>query len=407
MTWQIRTAEDPLTPIIIKRLVESGYLVDDVHTSVIVHNLERLQTRLNAVSKLFPQSALHTLAVKANPLPGILKCAVDQGWGLETASSGELALARSVGCPPERIVFDSPAKTRRELLGVSGEGITVNVNSGSELERVAKLNLSGPVGLRINPMVAESDRESATMVATARSKFGVPLNLARPLLDRFQQVTGLHVHVGSQVATKADLVEAARRVVELATQYPSITWLDIGGGLPTRYRTGDPGLHPAEYLRSLLEAAPKLANYRLITEMGRAIQANCGFAVSRVEYVTEDRMILHLGADFALRECYQNDSWYHEIEVFDSQGRLKTGETRPYDLFGPLCFSGDRLASQRSLPEVEEGDLLVMHDTGGYTLGMWSRYCSRLMPEVLAWDGSQLEVLRKRETEDDLVRFWG
>lgn len=371
-----------------------------------VHDLAKLRGRFDYLQRAFPEGALHTLAVKANPLHDVLTMAVECGLGLETASSGELALARAAGCPPERVVFDSPAKTRTELQQAAAGGLTVNVNSAAELERVQSISGDFPLGLRVNPVVAGENRESATMVATARSKFGIPIEQAVPLLARYPRVSGLHVHVGSQVATVDDLVEAARRVVELAGRYPQIEWLDIGGGLPTRYSADDRGLDPKDYYQALLQVAPKIGGYRLITEMGRALQANCGFAVSRVEYVTAHRAILHFGADLALRECYQPEAWHHEFQVFDREGRPKVGGERAYDLFGPLCFSGDRLAKERLLPALEEGDLVVMHDVGGYTTGMWSRYCSRLMPEVVGVDGQELKVLKRRETEEDLLRFW-
>ena len=406
MCWSFRTAYSPLNRITVKQLLQQGYLTDDLHTSVIVHNFDLLQKRIAHLVEAFPQDTLHTLAVKANPLPPILQHAVNHGMGLETASSGEIALAEAVGCPVENIVFDSPAKTRAEIERALRLGLTVNVNSSSELERVAQVGFHNRVGLRVNPVVAEASRESTTMVATARSKFGVPIDRCPELLKQYPQLTGLHVHVGSQVATKDDLVEASRRVVELADQFPNIQWLDIGGGLPTQYRSDDPGLDPEVYFQALKEAAPTIANYRLITEMGRALQSNCGFAVSKVEYVTDDRLIVHLGADFALRECYQPDSWYHDLEILDPQGNPKAGPRKRYDIFGPLCFSGDRLGKERELPDVEEGDLLVIHDCGGYTLGMWSRYCSRLMPEVVGLESGKLKVIKSRETEADLVGSW-
>jgi diaminopimelate decarboxylase len=244
------------------------------------------------------------------------------------------------------------------------------------------------------------------MVATEGSKFGVPLPEVAGMLQRFPFVTGLHVHIGSQVATKDDLVEGTRRVVELASRFPGIEWLDIGGGLPTRYHPSDPGLSPSDYLTALREAAPAIDSYRLITEVGRAVHAGCGWAATRVEYVEPGRAILHLGADFCLRECYQQDRWYHEIKVFDAKGDPKEGPTEPVDLFGPLCFSGDLVARARALPKLELGDLVVLCDVGAYTLSMWSRYCSRAIPEIVGYGNGAWTVLRNREKPQDLVKFW-
>lgn len=407
--WLRRSAELGHWPERIGLLLRGPYLGRD-HPCVIVHELSLMTSRLSRLQQSFPPATLHTVAIKANPLLAVLKVIVEQGFGLEAASEGEIALALAAGCPKERIVYDSPAKTPSELTQALSQGFLINANSGRELERLSSLLKEKPckpkIGLRCNPMVCSKERSSATMVAAPDSKFGVAISEAPTLLRTYDFVSGLHLHIGSQVATLEDLVEGARRVVDLAEQFPQIQWIDIGGGLPTRYRSNDRGLSPEEYLKELRAQVPKLFNYPLITEMGRAVQANCGWAASRVEYVEPGRAILHLGADFALRECYQPQEWWHEISIFDGQGKPKQGPREPVDLYGPLCFSGDRLAQQRPLPKLEAGDIAVIHDVGAYTLSMWSRYCSRPIPEVLGGDGEGYRVLRARESVQDVVDFW-
>lgn len=401
--WSHRSAD--YSSSLVRLLIKRGHLGPD-RPAALVHNMDLLKDRLTDLQSLFPAGTLHSLAVKSNPLLGLLRLAVEAGAGLEVASAGELALAQAAGCPSQKIVLDSPAKTRPELAQACLLGITINANSAAELARLESLQPRGRVGLRINPAVAQADRACATMVATPDSKFGVPLEQARTLLARYSWLSGLHVHVGSQVATLEDLLLAGQRVSELALEFPQVEWIDIGGGLPARYRSGDPTLSPAHYLQALRDSVPRLFQYQLITEFGRVVQANCGLAVSRVEYIETDRAVLHLGADFALRECYQPKSWPHEWEVFDSQGVPKEGPVQTIDLYGPLCFSGDRLAHQVSLPSIQPGDFVVMHDCGAYTLGMWSRYCSRPMPEVIGLIGEELVTLRRAEDPTDLVKFW-
>jgi len=373
---------------------------------VVVHDFDSLDLRLSQLQEAFPQDTLHAVAVKANPLPKVLRFLVERGCGLETASRGELELAFRAGCPPERMVFDSPAKTVEEIRFALQHEILLNANSGAELERISQFITNGKVGLRINPLVAPPERADTTMVAVKGSKFGVPLPEAEALLEKHPFVNGLHLHIGSQVATLEDLVEGGKRVVELADRFPHLEWLDIGGGLPTRYRESDPGLGPDTYLNALREAAPSIDRYQLTTEIGRALHAGCGWAASRVEYVEPGRAIIHLGADFCLRECYQGDKWFHQFRVFDSDGQEKTGPTQPVNLFGPLCFSGDLVAEGVPLPPLEPGDIVVMCDVGGYTLGMWSRYCSRAVPEVVGRFQGDWSVLRKRETPEQIVSFW-
>ncbi len=405
--WLQRTVEGNFESTL-SSLLSYGALLD--HDSAIVVDLQALEVRWKELADAFPSGTLHAVAVKANPLLEVLRLLVGLGAGLEVASGGELALALAADCPTARIVYDSPAKTARELSHALHLGVRINANSWAELERIEALLASqssrSQIGLRLNPVIAGSERESATMVATAGSKFGLLAPQVEAALARFPFLSGLHVHVGSQVATREDLVLGVRRALELAQKFPQIRWLDIGGGLPSRYRSEDPGLSPKDYAETLLSDLPGLAQYDLITEVGRALHSGCGWAVTRTEYADQSKAILHLGADFALRTAYQPESWYHEMTVHGAEGRLKVGELHPVDLYGPLCFSGDRIAQGRLLPRLEEGDLVVVHDTGAYTLSMWSRYCSRAIPPVYGWTGTGWKILRQGEAPEDLVEFW-
>jgi diaminopimelate decarboxylase len=403
--WRQRSGEARIWLQHLGSLLKQGYFSDD-HPWVLCYDLNKLLSRVAHLRATFPEDTLHTSAIKANPLPPILRLLVDNGMGLEAASIGEIELARHAGCPLDQVVFDSPAKTKSELRRAVESGIAINSNSALELERLSTLQPRGRVGLRCNPMVAGSERATDTMVATRGSKFGVSLDEAQLLLRRYPFVNGLHVHIGSQVATLEDLVEGVGRVSVLAQKSSQISWLDIGGGLPTRYAESDAGLPIVGYLEELRRAVPRLEHYTLVTEIGRALHANCAWAASVVEYVAEGRAILHFGADFCLRECYRASEWWHDFTVLTPVGEPKQAEVVPYDLYGPLCFSGDRMAKGRPLPRLEVGDIVVMHDVGAYTLSMWSRYCSRLMPEIVGFENGEMRVLRKRESASEVVKFW-
>ncbi|HEY6564592.1 MAG TPA: hypothetical protein VIY86_08860, partial [Pirellulaceae bacterium] len=119
--------------------------------------------------------------------------------------------------------------------------------------------------------------------------------------------------------------------------------------------------------------------------------------------------VIHVGADFMLRSVYQPDLWPHRFEVLGPDGYPKRGRLVPTALAGPLCFAGDLLARDLPLPDVASGDLILIRDVGAYTLGLWSRHCSRGMPRVVGHDRGErphLHVLRERERPADIVRFW-
>jgi diaminopimelate decarboxylase len=395
------------------------------HSAAIFHHFGLMRSRIEALQAAFPKNALHTIAVKANPVVGIMQEIVRAGAGLEAASIEEVHLALAAGCPAERVIFDSPAKTRDEILRALRLGVQINVDNFDELERVAEARTSGEttsmVGLRVNPMVG-GGTISHTSVADIKSKFGVPLDVNRQQIiaafARHEWLQGLHIHVGSQGCSLQLLAEAGDRIATLRQQIIAETGnrvpqVDIGGGLSTAYRSGERAPTPGEY-RALLEThVPQLfaADVRLVTEFGRAIHANCGIAVSRVEYVkpAQQMAVIHLGADFLLRPVYRPADWQHEYFVLDSHGMPKAQAPAPLTIAGPLCFGGDILARDVPLPPVEIGDFLVIRDCGAYTLSMWSRHCSRGIPAVIGYDpqqGEAIRILRRAETPEDVVRFW-
>ncbi|MCX4247490.1 type III PLP-dependent enzyme domain-containing protein [Paraliomyxa miuraensis] len=408
----------------VRAMRADGWLGDE-HPAVLVHDLDRLRARAHELRAHLPPTALHAAAIKANPVIEILRVLVDAGLGLEAASWEEVELARAAGCPPDRIVFDSPAKTRPELREALALGVRLNLDNLDELRRVAEL---GPppgamVGLRFNPGVG-AGRIAITNVGTHGGRFGVPWpGSPEPLVAPFEQhpwLTGLHVHVGSQGCGLELLVAAVERALELRAAIHArlgraqITWVDIGGGLPTDYGPDD-APRIGDYVQQLRRHTPALFDddLQLVTEFGRALQVGCGFAVSRVEYVRrepEPRLAtVHVGADLLLRAAYAPQDWSHELLVLGPDARPRQGPLEPWTIVGPLCFAGDVIARDRPLPPISEGDLLVIRDTGGYTLGMWSRHCSRAIPAVLGLSGAtpHLRTLRPRETTRDVVRFWG
>ncbi len=396
--------------------------------AVVFHDLGQLRARVRTLQRLFPEGTLHAVAIKANPLIEVLREVVTLGAGLEAASMEEVHCALAAGCPPGRIVYNSPAKRTEDLADALRLGLLINADTVEELARIDALRASaetaGTVSLRVNPLVGEGTI-AITSVAHRSSKFGVPLDRAPAIADAFRRypwLSGLHLHVGSQGCETAMLAQAARLILELRTRIhetlgrAQVTTVNIGGGLPWAYRADAAPPSPERYAELLRHEAGALFadGLALVTEFGRSVQAGCGWAASRVEYVKDDRAepmaVIHLGADFLMRTAYHPEDWPHRLSVLTPEGEVKTGEPRPQTVAGPLCFSGDVIARSRPLPPIEPGDWLVIHDAGAYTLGMWSRHCSRGLPLVLGYDeraaADGFKTLRRRETPEDVAAFW-
>ena len=418
----------------------SGFIREE-DTAVMFHDLEFLEERIRRVIAAFPPTALHALAIKSNPLIRLMEFTrmISPQTGVEAASIGEVHLALHAGYDPARILYDSPVKTADELAFALGTGVHVNADSLAELDRIAGLIAQGSghgtIGIRINPQVG-TGAIAESSVAGEYSKFGVPIKTKRrELLEAFRNfawLTGVHLHVGSQGCHTGLLLNGIGVLYEFmeevnadpgcqipdaaclpARQGCRISQFDIGGGFPISYKSNETPPSIEDYADSIKLNYPSLltAHCSLLTEFGRWIFTNAGWTATRMEYVKHDPGIstamIHTGADLFVRECLNPKDWQHEYSVLDRNGNLKTGKSRqPWNLAGPLCFSGDILATNLILPEIAEGDYIVIHDTGGYTLSMWSRYNSRFTPRVVGYRGDEIAILKEREGIAELMKFW-
>ncbi|WWQ69236.1 diaminopimelate decarboxylase [Streptomyces sp. Q6] len=345
---------------------------------------------------------LHTFAVKASSLVPVLRLLADLGMGCEVASPGEMRLALDAGCAPSRIVLDSPAKTREEITEALARGIALNADNFDELDRIDALrpaDCASVIGLRVNPQVGGGSI-GAMSTATKTSKFGVALRdeggrervhqafAERPWLTR------LHAHVGSQGCPLELIAEGIAETYRLAEEINArlgrrqITSLDIGGGLPVNF--ADDTVRPTydDYVDALRTAVPGLfeGRYGLVTEFGRSLLAKNGFIAARVEYAKTSGgrriAVTHAGAQTATRTVLMPGSWPLRVGAFDAHGHPKSGAPEVQDVAGPCCFAGDVVAEARELPPLEEGDFVVLYDTGAYYFSTPWAYNSLPRPGV-------------------------
>jgi len=411
----------------------------DIIGSAMYVNLSKLRRHLFDLKHAFPEGTLHAIAFKASPLRGVVKEIKEAGLGLETASFGELSSALKRICT-DKIVFDSPAKTDSELkFALRQKDLILNLDNLQELERVASMIESGEVeakavvGLRINPCVGKGTI-NATSTAYVGSKFGVCLHThgEDKIVSLFKKynkwLTALHVHVGSGGCGLKLLVKGVKQICELASRIRKahkecrITHIDIGGGVPLLYECPDKAPTFEEYASILRKEVPYLMDVRrhghkIVTEFGRRVHATTGVCVSRIAATKKSGdtkiAIIHIGADCFLRTAYMPGKWDHRISVFKEEEQEEEEKVKKrqeyWSVAGPLCFSGDFIARNRLISSpVQRNDFIVIHDTGAYTLSMWSRYNSRRSPVV--WgindNDSSVVVLRQRESISDVCRFW-
>lgn len=382
-------------------------------TPLYVYSRATLERHWNAFDSAVGQHPhLVCYAVKANSNLGVLNALARLGSGFDIVSGGELERVIAAGGDAKKVVFSGVGKTPAEMKRALELGIKCfNVESEPELERLNKvageLGVVAPISLRINPDV---DAKTHPYISTGLrdNKFGIAFDRA-PAVYKFAQslpnlnVQGIDCHIGSQLTEIEPFIDATDRLLalidDLKAQGINIRHLDVGGGLGVVYRDELPP-QPSDYAKALLSRLENHQELELIFEPGRAIAANAGILLTRVEFLkhTEHK-------NFAIIDAAMNDlmrpalyqAWQDIVPVSP-----RAGEAQTYDLVGPICETGDFLGKDRALV-LQEGDLLAVRSAGAYGFVMSSNYNTRTRAAEVMVDGNQSHLVRQRE---ELTSLW-
>ena len=391
-------------------------LADEIGTPFYCYSTATLERHFKVMNDAFAGTDhLLCYAMKANSNQAVLKTMASLGAGMDVVSEGELRRALAVGVPARNIVFSGVGKTAREMAFALKEGIACfNVESEPELELLSqvaqRVSQRASVSIRVNPDVDAKTHAKIT-TGKADNKFGISYLRASEVYARAAalpniDVSGVDMHIGSQITELSPFEQAFKLMAELVAKLKSeghnIRHLDLGGGLGVPYR-GDNDIppHPDEYAQLVKRTLGHL-NLKYLMEPGRMIVGNAGILVSRVIYIKENE-----GHTFVIQDAAMNDlirptlyDAYHEIVAVDEQ---RNEELIEADVVGPICETGDYLAKKRRMPKLLQGDLLATMTAGAYGAVQSGTYNTRpLVPEVLV-NGQQWALVRPRQTYEELI----
>jgi diaminopimelate decarboxylase len=358
-------------------------------------------------------------SVKANSNLSVLRMLAKMGSGFDVVSGGELERVLTIDRKAARkVVFSGVGKAAPEMDAAITAGILLfNIESESELEllaeRSAKLRRKTRIAFRVNPDVPA---ETHPYISTGlrEHKFGVPISVA-PLLyaqaasHKWLEPAGVSVHIGSQITDVtpfgATMERVANLVRELRAQGHDIRLVDAGGGLGIPYKDGASDLKGFEASAKNYSGAliPPLHNLgvQLLLEPGRSIIGPAGVLITRVLYCKQNGRKKFVIVDAAMNDLLRPSLYgaHHEIVPAKTSAR----GSAVVDIVGPVCETGDFFARDRELPELSEGDLVAVLDTGAYGLALASNYNTRLKPAEILVEGGKTKVIRRRETYKDLM----
>lgn len=388
-------------------------IADSVGTPFYCYSTATLERHYNVLAEVFKNiKSTICFAVKACPNIAVIRTLSNLGAGADTVSEGEIRRALAANVPANKIVFSGVGKTPAEIEFALKKGIMqFNVESEPELLTInsiaKKLGKKAPISFRVNPDV---DAGTHDKISTGRKedKFGIAWESAKDiykLASTFPniEIVGLSTHIGSQLTKLDPFRSAFRKMVGLAEELKSLGFsikrIDLGGGLGVPYTTEDPPA-PKEYAELIVETIKNLG-CELLLEPGRVIAGNAGILVCKVIYVKKTAHKNFVIVDAAMNDLMRPALYdaKHEIVPINQANELSFAA----DIVGPVCETGDVLARNRDLPELEPGDLIAFRTAGAYGASMSNSYNSRLLvPEVLV-KGSEFSVIRNRQTYEEML----
>ena len=388
-------------------------LAEEFGTPLYIYSRATLERHWHAFdSALGKHPHLICYAVKANSNIGILNVMAKLGSGFDIVSQGELERVLAAGGEASKVVFSGVAKSRAEIMRALEVGIRCfNVESIAELHRInqiaGEMGKVAPISLRVNPDV---DAHTHPYISTGlkENKFGVSVDEAREVYKLAAtlphvKITGMDCHIGSQLTELQPFLDATDRLIRLMEQLKedgiTLKHLDLGGGLGVTYTDETPP-HPSDYATALLNKLKDYEDLEIILEPGRAIAANAGILVAKVQYLKSNE-----SRNFAITDTGMNDmirpalyeAYMNMIEIDRTLGREKA----IYDVVGPVCETSDFLGKQRELA-IAEGDYIAQRSAGAYGASMSSNYNSRPRTAEVLVDGNKAHLIRRRENLSEL-----
>lgn len=388
-------------------------LAQQFGTPLYVYSRATLERHWHAFdSALQGHPHLICFAVKSNPNIALLNLLAKLGSGFDIVSQGELERVLAAGGEANKVVFSGVAKSHTEIERALEVGIRCfNVESEAELLRInqvaEKLGKKAPISLRVNPDV---DAKTHPYISTGlkKNKFGVSVERAREVYRLAKtlphiQIVGMDCHIGSQLTELQPFLDSADRLLVLLEQLRQdgieLQHLDLGGGLGVRYSDETPP-HPTEYASALLAKFKQYPELEIILEPGRAISANAGILVTKVEYLKSNEDFNFAIVDAGMNDMIRPALYQAYMEIIEADRTLDR-ESKVYDVVGPICETSDFLGKGRSLA-IAAGDFIVQRSAGAYGASMASNYNSHPRAAEVLVDGDKAHLIKRRERFEEL-----
>jgi len=369
--------------------------------------LEQYNRLKNAFSEV--KNLKINYAVKALSNLSILRLLKEMGSGLDTVSLEEIKLGEIANFNPKNIIFTPNGVSLNELEEAALLGVQLNIDNLSLLEQFGSEYPSVPVCIRINPHIMAGGNSNIS-VGHIDSKFGISIHqlphVLRIIKNTNMKVNGLHMHTGSDILDVDVFLQGAEILFNAASNFKDLEFLDFGSGFKVAYKKHEDETDIEELGNKLGKRFNKFCreygkDLALYIEPGKFLVSEAGYFLTKVNCIKQTTSTvfacINSGFNHFPRPMFYNA--YHEIENLSNLD----GKKRFYTVVGYICET-DTFGVNRKINEINEGDILCFKNAGAYCFSMSSNYNSRYRPAEVLWNGFDVELIRKRETFDDLIK---
>ena len=386
-------------------------IAEEFGTPVYVTDEKRLRENYRRIYEAFSNEMETSInyACKANSNLAILTILEQEGSNIDAVSLGEVLSCIKAGFTADRILYTGVNVSNEELKAVSELGVMINIDSESELERLAAIKPGAKISIRVNPEVG-SGHSDKVITGKKGTKFGVPAEYAIRVYSRAKElgfdIRGIHAHIGSGGSDIEPFMDSTEVLADITNSLKDIgielEFIDIGGGIGVPYKMNEESVSLEDLAIGVTDIIKTETDVeKIVVEPGRYIVADTTVLLTRCVDIKDLGTKKFVGVDAGMNTLLRPAIYdsYHYVAITDKFGKACTAK---YDVVGPICETGDYIAHDRILPNPEEGDILAIYTAGAYGFAMGSNYNSRpLCREVLVNDG-KAELIREAQTMEDL-----
>jgi diaminopimelate decarboxylase len=343
-------------------------------------------------------------AVKALSTIGILKFIQQLGASVDVVSLNEIKIAMLAGFLPKNISFTPNGTPFNEIVEASKLGVHITLDNLIQIKQYTQLRTGTAIGIRINPRITAGGN-AKIIVGEENSKFGLPLSDVDTILDLVKikklKVDGFHIHLGSDILNSDSFIASSKLLFSVAKQFKNLKFINFGGGFKVKYKKDDAFLNIDIVGNNLTKVFQDFQKdyhneLKLIIEPGKFLVSNAGLFLSRITTINANNVFVNSGMNHFIRPMYY-DAFHNIRNLSNTDITLKT-----YNIVGYICEQ-DSFGKTRNVGNPTVGDIICMENTGAYSFTMASNYNSRLKPLELFHYNNEVNIIRKKETFNDLL----